>query len=313
MNWWLFRQSKAFKPVIISLILIGILGLVFVWISQPKKWTAQELSQWIPLKSEGRFKSYSKKQMKAQTLSSEDFGVPVEILQGRAFDPRAEAGLADQYSIKTLFASGQIVEWNFQVRIEKAKAEEAVFVRRGNGRVVDQEWLDFHKVQTCKPRTQVLSSGVTTHDLDCQWTATTEPEELLGLKEAYCQVTPSSFRGRRTESEFGVYSVRRTGVFPRAVKEITILDGDLVCDGKRRGFGKEQSTLIYTNAEPSLLNPGAGSRKVLFSVRTVMDQSGHIVFQHRQELTRSIRPEPLNQALNHKNMKQVSRKRVARK
>lgn len=295
MRWWLLREHKAFKPSVVALILV-LLGSVAYWFTnKPKQWSAEELSRYISVKPSGQFKPYSAKEMKNLKLISADFIVPIEMIRSRAADPRVEAGLMDHYSLATLYSSGDLVEWDAQIRVEAADKlkQEATYVQKGNVRIADKEWIDFHQVQLCQPKSSLLSSGVVTHSLDCQLTSTTKPLEKLNVKEESCSVVATSYRGRKIQSQFGKYTIKRIGTFPKSVMETTTIDGDLICDGRKRGSGQEKSIVIYSAMEPSLLNPGAGTRKILFSLKTVYDSLGGIVSQVRVDLLRTIRPEPL--------------------
>lgn len=308
MTWWLLRQHRAFWPVVG--VVAAFLGLVLGlwWSSLPQEWSKDEISKVIPQEMGSGFKVYRNSDLKRLSLQASDFTTPLEIISNHALDPRLEPGLADQYSVKTLYANGVMVEWDFEVRVSSVEGQTQTFVQKGHVRRHGAEWQDFHQVQVCQPKTETLSSGVVTRSADCNWTSTTRPLGKLGVDESFCQVVPSSFRGRKMDTKMGTYQIKRVGRFAKSSKETTVLDGDLICDGKRRGFGQERVTVVFTNAEPSLLSPGAGSRKVLSSLRTVFNQSGEIVFQARQDLTRSIRPEPLNRPST-----KVAKKRLARR
>jgi hypothetical protein len=312
-SWWLLRQHKAFKPVSCALGIIIFIAMGYWFLSQPKQWTDVELSRYIPIKSDGSFKRYSSKDLNNLKLEAGDFSIPLELVQGYSADPRIDVGLLDQYSIKTLFGNGKLVDWDLQVRVaEISKEKNTTLVQTGHVRIADKDWIDFHQVQQCLPRSQTLSSGVITYDLDCKWMSSTEPLDKLDVQESYCSVVPTSYRGKKVSAEYGKYTIKRTGAFSKATKEESVIDGDLICNGKRMGFGQEKTVMVTSPEEPNLIYPGAGNRKILFLLKTVKDQSGNTVFQNRMSLIRSVRPEPLYQekkrVVRLKNTKQQKKK-----
>lgn len=287
MQFWKIRRHWAFKVGVSSTILL--IGLIVFW---PKHTVISfdEARRLAPTKPGGLFKSYSSSELKKKKLKNVDFQFDASENRNFAVDPRLEVGFKDRIVSHDFLPSGELIEWDYTSQIISKNADNLIIERRGHGRIHRQEWVEFKIRYECLPQIERLSSGVIQKTLSCAALDDVDPWREMRVAYSSCRVEPLSPRSRRAKAQYGQFKIKSGTNFARATRETVTIDGDIFCDGKHMGLGRETLVTIYTNEQPSLQNPAVGTRKELFLIRTVTAQSGRVLAFSRDELMGSDRP-----------------------
>lgn len=312
MPFWKVRRHWAFKTGIA----VAVLATVGVYLF-PKLGTLtfDEVRKLVPQKSQGTFKPYSPADLKKRRLKIVDFQFDAAENRQFAVDPRLEPGFKDRIVSHDYLPTGELVEWDYTSEVMSKNGDNIVLERRGHGRKPRQEWIEFKVRYECTAQATRLSSGVVQKTLTCAQTDTSDPWKDLRVEYKTCRVEPLSPRARKAEAQYGEQKIKSGSRFVLATKETVTVEGDVICEGKRLGLGQESIVTIYTNEQPSLLNPQVGTRKELFSMRTVKTQTGRVVSFSKDEVTGTDRTDaPIKQTnMGQPNMEKPFKKHLARK
>ena len=175
-----------------------------------------------------------------------------------------------------------------------------VIQKTGHVRRHRDEWLEFQIKISCEPHVQSLSSGVVNRELQCQVSESTDPWKELKVSYALCFVQPFGPRSRHVKVQYGSYALKgaskgaskgKDGTrLQRVTRESVAVDGDVICGNDKLGMGRETQVSLYTNEQPSVIDPSVGSRKQIFSLKTITTKAGSLVMRMRDEVVASTLP-----------------------